>query len=68
MNTFPLISHQMFLAAIGQKYPPAHPVHVPERGQPADQEVHEIDFEVVCDCLPDQRLRPLATAYAAADA
>jgi hypothetical protein len=68
MSTFPLISHQMFLAAIGQKYPPAHPVRVHERRPPAEQEPQEIQFEVVRQYLPDRRSRSLPAALAAAEA
>jgi len=56
----------MFLAAIGQKYPPPPPLRRPENRKPVAPQAREIHLEVMRRLLPDPTPRQFTLALASA--
>ncbi len=63
MNSFPLISHRMFLAAMGQKYPLPHPLRPGQNRRAAQQS--QIRWDALSHLSPRQEQRALVAALVA---
>ncbi len=63
MNSFPYISHRMFLAAIGQKFPPRHVPEGPfERRKAARRQPPSKQCEIADLFIPEAVREPRVAA------